>query len=317
MSTSTTSDDVTRALTGSPDAPTITLERHYRTGPADLWQAVTDPVRLARWFGTLSSTPSGPGEEFEVVLDDTPGAAPARARLTACETGRHLAYDWEYAGVPSRVRVDLVPDSAGDPGTTLRLTHARLSPAQVIGYGGGWEDGLAVLAAQLGIEGAAEPDEAERVATEEAAQGAWSLITAGPLSMERDLPGDLDTIWRAFSTVEGLRAWWWNHWDDVEIAFEASPGARYRFGVESAGVDLTGTVLEVEPREHLSYTWEWTDADGTATHEAVDLRFTPIDGGTRVRVRQSGPWDDDGTAAENYRQGWDFTLDQLVAVLRG
>lgn len=307
--------DVTRYLTGSTDAPALTLERVYRTDPADLWEAVTDPDRLARWFGEIVTVPRTPGDTLAVRLGA--GGGPddvAEGTLTACEAPALLACDWEHGGTRSRVEVTLTPTHPG--ATLLRLHHTRLAPTHLLGHGGGWEAGLAVLAGQLaGDTVPLDPD--RRRALEARGQEAWRLLDERPLRLERVLPADVATVWRALTTEDGLRTWWWNHWSDVEFALDVRPAGRYRIAAPGAGIAVEGTFLDVEPAEHLAYSWEWIDAEGRSRQEAVDLRLTPAeDGGTRLVLRHTGPWADDAPA-RSYREGWVFTLDSLDTLLRG
>lgn len=311
-----TTPDLVRSLTGSAEEPALTLERRFRTDPADLWEAITDPDRLARWFGEIVTLPRAPGDPLVVRLGEEDGAGLAEGTLTACEPPGRLGYDWAFGGTRSRVRVDLVPGGEGT--TLLRLHHTRLAPGHLVGYGGGWEEGLTVLAAQLagGSAGAVPPDP-ERRRAEERGQDAWRELDRHPLRLERTLPADVGTVWAAFTTEAGLRRWWWNHWSDVEFAVDLRPGGRYRITAPGPGIGVEGTFLAVEPTGHLAYSWEWVDAEGRSRHEAVDLRFSPTeDGGTRLDLRHTGPWADDAPA-RSYREGWEFTLGALDTLLRG
>ncbi|NLS08464.1 hypothetical protein HGQ17_00265 [Nesterenkonia sp. MY13] len=48
--------EFTRQFQGTKDDPTLIFERLYSTTPSDLWDAMTTPERLARWFGTFTGT---------------------------------------------------------------------------------------------------------------------------------------------------------------------------------------------------------------------------------------------------------------------
>ena len=66
---------------------------------------------------------------------------------------------------------------------------------------------------------------------------------------------------------------------------------------------------------HLENFGTWRDADGESADESVDLRLVGEGpGSTLLILRHTGPWPDDAPA-ENYRQGWDDTLDALEALL--
>lgn len=300
------SHDILRALTGSADQPAITLEQSYRTSADDLWQALTDPQRLARWFGRMSVMPVAVGDPFEVHLSDDPVDF-GRGVLIACHRPSTLGYTWSWGREPeSEVSLSLTPVNPQQ--TTLRLHHRRLAPVETVGYGGGWEEILAALASVL------DPDHTPTPGVEERAVRQWQTITARPMTLSHTFPASAADLWQAFTTAEGLRRWWWTHWDDVTIDIEAGRG--YRITVPSQRIELWGSCLSSEPGSHLAFSWCWRGADGVLVpDEAVDIRLVEVDGGTRVDVRHTGPWDDD-TAAADYRVGWEFTLDSLGSRLR-
>src|SRR5918994_3905585 len=134
------------------------------------------------------------------------------------------------------------------------------------------------------------------------------------LRMEQSIPAPIEKVWSSWTTPEGLRRWWWNHWPDVEIEVDARVGGDYRFAAPNAGIVVSGTYLEVREPNALVFTWEWTDADGVQAGESVDVRFEDMDGSTRLTLRHTGPWSDDAPA-ESYRQGWAFVLAAIEKAL--
>ncbi|GMA32963.1 SRPBCC family protein [Litorihabitans aurantiacus] len=306
----TSTTDLRRALTGSADAPALQLRRTYRTGAEDLWSALTDPDRLARWFGRIETLPVEVGDAFRVAVGE-PDEPLAQGRLVSCRAPRRLVYDWTYGGSSSTVSITLTPRA--DDRTELRIDHARLDPRHLVGYGGGWEDGLAVLSAQLGAAARTAGAPAD---VEIAAQHAWTRLTEHPVQLERSLSAGPATVWRALTTAEGLRPWWWSHWADVELDIPSRVGGSYRISVASAGIDLSGEIVSCTPREHLALTWTWSDADGVSVDEAVDIRLVPEGRATRVVIRHTGPWPDERQSVE-YAEGWESTLDVLDALIGG
>lgn len=297
-------EDITRSLTGRPSEPVMRMWRRYPAAPAEIWPALTRPERLARWLGVIEGTVDGVGSEVRVRFADAPDR-PAEARVERCDANERLVVSWQWAGeARSTVTVDLAADAGG---TLLSLEHRLGEPDHVAAYGGGWEQCLTDLTNLFGRT--SEEESAEAAATDR-----WHALSRHPLSMEVDLDADLPTVWRALTTVEGLRAWWWNHWDDVEIAADARPGGAYRFAAPGAGIAVEGVYLDVEAEEHLSFTWRWIDADGRSADEACDLRLSATDGGSRLALRHTGPWSDEAPA-DSYRQGWDFVFAALARVV--
>ncbi|WP_129339212.1 SRPBCC family protein [Cellulomonas endophytica] len=132
------------ALTPDGDGRrSVRFERRYPTDPADLWSALTEPDRLARWLGVLTGD-LRPGGRYHLGL----GASEedhARGAIRTCAPPHHLEVDWSYPGEDeSWVEVTL---AAVPGGTALTLVHHRLVEDQAVGYGAGWHAYLDVLAA--------------------------------------------------------------------------------------------------------------------------------------------------------------------------
>lgn len=295
-------DEFTRSLTGTASAPVLSFSRRYATSPDDLWSALTEPVRLQRWLGVVSGDPA---HGFEIVFADAPDS-PARAQIEECAPSQRLVARWSWGRErPSRVILTLRPQGSG---TLLMLEHRLDEPDHLAEYGGGWEQCFATLAQQLG-------GPASAVADEPAVVTRWDAMRRRAVDVTLDLAARPAEVWRAFATADGLRRWWWTHWDDVKISVDARPGGDYRIEAPGAGIVVTGEYLAVDEPSHLSFSWRWADADGTSIDEACDVRIESAGSGTHLTVRHTGPWTDD-TPAENYRQGWDFTLGQLRRALQ-
>lgn len=108
---------VTREVrSGSRDgAPTKTVvaRRTYATDPSDLWDAVTNPDRLPRWFAPVTGD-LRLGGRYQVEGN-------AGGVIEECDEPRTVAVTWELGGNVSWLRVTLTPDADG--GTTLELVH--------------------------------------------------------------------------------------------------------------------------------------------------------------------------------------------------
>lgn len=127
---------------GQP-AKAVVASRVYDTDIADLWDALTNPDRLPRWFAQVDGD-LRLGGRFHVQGN-------ASGTVTACEPNRHFAGTWEFGGAVSWIEIDLTAEGAG---TRLVLRHiAPLSPHwDQFGPGAvgvGWELGLLGLAAHI------------------------------------------------------------------------------------------------------------------------------------------------------------------------
>ncbi|HUZ14871.1 MAG TPA: SRPBCC family protein [Gaiellaceae bacterium] len=133
----------------------VRIEDRYDTDIDDLWSAITDPVRLARWHGQLEGD-LRPGGEFRLYLaaDDIDSTG----RIDACEPPRRLVVttretDESYRkgqGVPpfdAVKEITLTPD--GDQ--TVLVLEVRGMPLDKIAFfGAGWQIHTENLAAHIG-----------------------------------------------------------------------------------------------------------------------------------------------------------------------
>lgn len=107
-----------QAVSGERDGVAVrstVLSRDYDTTVEDLWDAVTNPARLARWFGAVTGDFALNGRYA------VPGNA--SGTITACAPPHHLALTWEFGGGVSWVEVRLQPAGAG-----ARLTVEHIAP---------------------------------------------------------------------------------------------------------------------------------------------------------------------------------------------
>lgn len=96
---------------GEP-ARAVIGSRVYPTDIQDLWQALTEPERLARWFLPVSGDLKVGGR---YQLEGNAGG-----EILRCDAPNALQVSWEFAGNPSWVHVRL--EAQGDQ-TTLHLKH--------------------------------------------------------------------------------------------------------------------------------------------------------------------------------------------------
>lgn len=101
-----------REREGTP-VTVVRASRGYDTPIADLWDAVTNPERIPRWFSPVSGDLKL-GGRYQIEGN-------ASGTITKCDPPRELALTWEYAGSTSWVEVRLEEDARG--GSLLRLEH--------------------------------------------------------------------------------------------------------------------------------------------------------------------------------------------------
>jgi uncharacterized protein YndB with AHSA1/START domain len=116
------------------DRRTLRFERRYDASPAEVWSALTEPERLARWLA--------PAEIGDTVRIDF-GNDVVTGRVLVRDEPHVLEYEWRFAGEDeSIVRFELAADADG---TVLRLEHRLLGPEHALGYSAGWHAYLDAL----------------------------------------------------------------------------------------------------------------------------------------------------------------------------
>jgi uncharacterized protein YndB with AHSA1/START domain len=140
------------------ETKTVTMRRRYDAPIDDVWDAITDPARISRWFLPVSGDLRLGGT---YQLEGNAGG-----EIVRCEPPRHLAVTWFFGprsdGDVSVVEVRLT-DEAG--ATTLVLDHAATVPPDrwdEFGPGAvgvGWD--LALVGLWMHLDGQETPNHEE------------------------------------------------------------------------------------------------------------------------------------------------------------
>jgi uncharacterized protein YndB with AHSA1/START domain len=143
------SREVARQHTESGETVALTLQRRYDADQADVWQAITDPDRVRRWFLPLTGD-LREGGNFQLEGN-------ASGDIMTCEPPRHLMVT--FGGKSSIVDVQLSDDGQQ---TLLKLTHSvpielAGSGAGALYVGPGWDGALLGLALHFAGEVIGDP----------------------------------------------------------------------------------------------------------------------------------------------------------------
>ena len=140
--------EVGSRLIAAGEARTALMRRRYDAPIEDVWDAITDPERISRWF----IKPTGDlrvGGTFKLEGN-------ASCEILRCEAPRLLRVSWSYPGRPvDEVEVRLSLGEGGE--TVLELEHASVAEVFITndsetgtwGIGAGWEAQLDYLAKYL------------------------------------------------------------------------------------------------------------------------------------------------------------------------
>jgi uncharacterized protein YndB with AHSA1/START domain len=132
----------------------VRIEDRYDTGIDDLWSALTDPGRLARWYGQVDGD-LRPGGEFRLYLESN--GWDGTGRVEACEPPRRLhvttreadeSYQSGHGVPPFDESIEATLTADGDQ--TILVIEVRGMPMDKIAfYGAGWQIHAESLAAHL------------------------------------------------------------------------------------------------------------------------------------------------------------------------
>ncbi|HVB53486.1 MAG TPA: SRPBCC family protein [Candidatus Acidoferrales bacterium] len=132
------------SLRSADGAGVVRIEDRYDTDINDLWSALTDPGRLARWYGQVEGD-LRPGGQFRLYVKDAD--SDATGRVEACEPPRRLLVttretDESYLrgkGVPPYDEA-LEVTLAADDDQTILVIEVRGMPLDAVAfYGAGWQ----------------------------------------------------------------------------------------------------------------------------------------------------------------------------------
>ena len=120
-------------LHAAGDKGVVRMEDRFETDIDDVWSALTEPDRLARWYGEVEGD-LRPGGEYRARLFAS--GWEGTGRIEACEPQRRLLVEIEGAddGEQGEIEVTLTPDGS----QTLVVWEERGMPLDLIAaYGAG------------------------------------------------------------------------------------------------------------------------------------------------------------------------------------
>jgi uncharacterized protein YndB with AHSA1/START domain len=123
----------------------VRVEDRFDTDIDDLWSALTDPGRLARWMAEVEGD-LRPGGEFRARFFAS--GWEGTGRVEACEPPRRLLLSTSASGEPDEHAIEVTLAADGDQ--TILVWEERGMPLdQLAGYGAGIQVHIEDLAAHL------------------------------------------------------------------------------------------------------------------------------------------------------------------------
>jgi uncharacterized protein YndB with AHSA1/START domain len=121
---------------------TVRMEDRFATGVDDLWSALTDPDRLARWMGAIEGD-LRLGGEFRARFTST---WEGNGRVDVCDPPRRLAVTLHDEDGETVVAAELTPEGE----YTRLVVEERGFPLNVVAaHGAGWQAHIEDLEAYL------------------------------------------------------------------------------------------------------------------------------------------------------------------------
>jgi uncharacterized protein YndB with AHSA1/START domain len=145
---------VQREVSRTGETVTVLMRRSYQAEPAEVWDALTDPDRMKRWFMPVSGDLEV-GGTFQLEGN-------AGGEILECEPPKRFKVT--FGGPNSLLELRLLPGA--DTSTELELEHSMSEPpapggAGALWVGPGWDGGLLGLALYVTGELPEETDPAE------------------------------------------------------------------------------------------------------------------------------------------------------------
>jgi uncharacterized protein YndB with AHSA1/START domain len=122
----------------------VCMKSRYDTDIDDLWSALTDPQRLARWYGRVEGD-FCVGGEFTALVHGSQWEG--RGRIDECDRPRQLRVTTSEEGGPETV---VTAELVADGGQTVLTIEVRGMPLEkIFAYGAGWQVHVEDLSAHL------------------------------------------------------------------------------------------------------------------------------------------------------------------------
>ncbi len=111
----------------------LEFRRSWPDGPDEVWAALTEPERLARWFGTYEGE-RAPGAQGTLTMTHEDQPVGEAVRIAECDPPRRLVLEWAET-TDWRVEVALAVESGR---TTLHFVQVFAAGTDVTDFALGW-----------------------------------------------------------------------------------------------------------------------------------------------------------------------------------
>lgn len=140
-------------------SPALKIVRHFKTPPAQVWRALTQPEMIRQWMGPsddfkcpVAEADVRVGGRYHIGMQSPDGEMhDVSGVYREVVADRRLVYTWAWKSTPGRESLVTIELRALNEGTELTLTHERFFDAGARDHHEqGWQGCLARLARALG-----------------------------------------------------------------------------------------------------------------------------------------------------------------------
>ncbi len=143
MSETSASPRILGSLREENGTGTVRVEDVYDTSIDDLWSAITQPERLARWLVKVTGDVST-GDDFGLQFTSS---WTGFGRVDICDAPRHVRVTtWSDEDAPGVIDATLIEEADG---TRLIVEESGLPLAEYPAHGAGWQAHIEDLASYL------------------------------------------------------------------------------------------------------------------------------------------------------------------------
>lgn len=293
----------TSSFVAEPARPTIVMTRLFDAPRGLVFEAITRPEHLVRWWGprrtqlVTCEVDLRPGGAYRYVLRMPDGReAPFSGTYREIVPPSRLVFTERFEPVdapPSVVTIELVEVGVQ---TRLELSSELASVAL--------RDAVVATGMRAGAE--ESHDRLGELLDELVVRGTELVIS-------RELAAPRALVYAAFTQAEHLPRWWGPRGFTLDVHdLDVRPGGRFRHtmrGPDGSAYPWEGTYREVVANERLAF--------DSVIHEGVRVAtvvtFAEAGGKTTVTVRQT--YSKETAATRGAREGWKQSLDRLVELL--
>lgn len=293
----------TSSFAADPGRPTIVMTRLFDAPRGLVFEAITRPEHLARWWGPRRTTlvtcevDLRVGGAYRFVLRTPDGhEAPFSGTYREIAPPSRLVFTERFELVdapPSVVTVELT-----EVGVQTRLVLTSTFDSVAL------RDTVLATGMRAGAE--ESHDRLGELLDELVVRGTELVIS-------RELAAPRALVYAAFTKPEHLARWWGPRGFTLEVHdLDVRPGGRFRHTMrapDGTAYPWEGTYREVVANERLAF----DSVIHEGVHVATVVTFAEAGGKTTVTVRQT--YSKETVATRGSREGWKQSLDRLVELV--